>query len=313
MVFRSRTMIAAVALTTAALAASPSTAEAREEAPPIPEASMTVPGADDMNCIPSPEHPRPVVLVHGTWSNAEATWSDLAPQLREQGYCVFAMDYGQREGLDPNNLLNLWGGADIARSAGDLAAFVDVVRARTGADRVDIVGHSQGGILARQYLKFNGGADVLNPSRNAVKNVVTLGATNHGTTYDDKQFWGKLAELVGIPVVDVAAAAVGPSAVQQMVGSPFLQILNAGGDTLPGIDYTVIASRDDTVSTPPANTFLAAGPGATVDNVWVQDVCPDSTIDHMALASADPMPWLIMRGLDDAGTPPSPVSCSAPD
>lgn len=49
------------------------------------------------------------------------------------------------------------------------------VLAATGAEQVDLVGHSQGGLLARQYLKFNGGAA-------KTDHVVTLGATNHGTT-----------------------------------------------------------------------------------------------------------------------------------
>ena len=41
--------------------------------------------------------------------------------------------------------------------------------------------------------------------------------------------------------------------------------LNSGGDTMPGIDYTVVASRNDSISTPPEATFLTAGPGATVE------------------------------------------------
>jgi triacylglycerol esterase/lipase EstA (alpha/beta hydrolase family) len=279
-------------------------------APPLAGAALDVPGANDPSCVPSAERPDPVILVHGTWADAASTWSTLAPALADEGYCVYAINYGQRALLEPDNLLGLWGGADIRHSAIELAAFVDAVRERTGAARVDIVGHSQGGTLARQYLKFEGGADLLEPSRNKVDHLVTLGATNHGTSYAEKQLLGKVAEAWGFPIQAAAAAAVGPSAVQQMAGSPFLEVLNAGGDTLPGIDYTVVASRDDTVSTPPENTFLAAGPGARVENVWVQDVCPGADVDHTALTTDPGALWLTLRGLDPAYAEQTLLRCA---
>lgn len=52
---------------------------------------------------------------------------------------------------------------------------MDKVRTATGVSQVDIVGYSQGGMMPRQYLKFNGGAG-------KVHTLVTLGATHHGTT-----------------------------------------------------------------------------------------------------------------------------------
>ncbi|MGB6181564.1 MAG: alpha/beta fold hydrolase [Rhodococcus sp. (in: high G+C Gram-positive bacteria)] len=255
----------------------------------------------------SPQHPRPVVLVHGTWVDGPDTWSTLAPQLKDEGYCAFTLEYGYRaEAATPEspltNLLQTYGGDDITVSSRELARFVDEVRARTGSPQVDIVGHSQGGVVARQYLKFDGGAD-------AVHTLVTLGATNHGTTYSAGQLLGSLAQQIGLPVGEVAAAAVGPSFVQQMVGSSFLDLLNAGGDTVPGVDYTVIATRADTVSTPPENTFLAAGPGASVDNVWVQDGCPQNTASHMQLTSDPRAMWMIQRGLDRSYADRVPSPC----
>lgn len=257
--------------------------------------------AEPASCSPSGAHPRPVVLVHGTWVDGPDTWSTLAPQLGAEGYCVFTLEYGYR--ADPgSNLLQTYGGDDIAASSRELATFVDDVRARTGAEQVDIVGHSQGGVVARQYLKFDGGAG-------AVHTLVTLGATNHGTTFSAGQLIGSLAEQFGLPVGEVAAAAVGPSFVQQMVGSNFLGALNADGDTVPGVAYTVIATRSDTVSTPPENTFLTAGPGASVDNVWVQDGCPQNTATHMELTSDPRAVWMIQRGLDRSYADRVPSPC----
>ncbi len=43
--------------------------------------------------------------------------------------------------------------------------------------------------------------------------------------------------------------------VEQEAGSGFLAQLNAGGDTVRGVSYTVIESRDDEVVTPYASAF----------------------------------------------------------
>ena len=47
----------------------------------------------------------------------------------------------------------------------------------TGASQVDIVGHSQGGMMPRYYIKFLGGAA-------KVHTLVGLAPSNHGTTLD---------------------------------------------------------------------------------------------------------------------------------
>ena len=51
------------------------------------------------------------------------------------------------------------------------------VLAATGAAKVDLVGHSQGGMMPRYYLKFLGGAALVN-------RLVALAPSNHGTTLD---------------------------------------------------------------------------------------------------------------------------------
>ncbi|KQR96632.1 lipase [Williamsia sp. Leaf354] len=265
-------------------------------------------GYNSSSCRPAPAHPRPVILVHGTWTDSAQTWQALAPALAGQGYCVFAIDYGRRAAGSTENLMDLAGGDTITRSATTLARFVDRVRRETGSARVDMVGHSQGALVIRQYLKFDGGAPG-DPARNAVNTVVTLAGTNHGTTFDLNQTIGAIGEMLGIPVVRLAATTVGPSYVEQMVGSPFLDRLNAGGDTRPGIRYVVVGTRDDTVVTPPERTFLRAGPGATVRNTWVQDGCGTRQVDHMQMTSDARAVWIVLDALDPTYRATHPAPC----
>ncbi|WP_235681335.1 esterase/lipase family protein [Tomitella gaofuii] len=277
------------------------TAGAAQAIPLIPaSASQALPRVNDWGCVPSAEHPRPVILVHGTWSDAETTWSTLGPQLADEGYCVFAPDYGNDGNALDGNLLGLGGGANIDWSAAQLSAFVDRVLQETGARQVDMVGHSQGGLVARQYLRFHGGAVPEAPADNKVRNLVTLGATNHGSTFGDVVAISRALTRIGVPVQKILARTVGPSYAEQMVGSEFLDRLNAGGDTVPGVHYTVIASHSDRISTPPSNTFLTAGPGATVDNVWVQNGCKENTTSHEQLVSNPRSVYLVQSALDPA-------------
>lgn len=260
------------------------------------------PAVPEMNqwssCRPSPKHPRPVVLVHGNGSGLSDTWTTLAAALSRDGYCVFGPEYGRHTPGSGENLLDVPGGTDIRDSARMLATFVGRVRAATGTSQVDIVGHSMGALTARQYLKVEGGADGENPSDNVVHTLITLGGTNQGTTFDGNKALRDQAASMGLPADDAIAAAVGPAYSQQMAGSSFIDELNTGGDTLPGVEYVAVASTDDGIITPPDSAFLTAGDGASVQNVWVQDGCPGLDVDHMGLTTTPRALWLVQNALD---------------
>ncbi|MFD0535909.1 esterase/lipase family protein [Actinomadura luteofluorescens] len=157
---------------------------------PAAHAETSPQGANDWNCKPSFVHPRPVVLVHGTFENMAFNWQKLSPALKKAGYCVYALNYGgPKDGP-------IQGIGDIPTSAGELAAFVDRVTASTGASKVDIVGHSQGGMMPRYYMKFLGGAAKVN-------RLVGIVPSNHGTNMSGLV---ELGTLLGITQEVVKAA-----------------------------------------------------------------------------------------------------------
>ena len=219
---------------------------------------VSPPGANDWSCKPSAAHPYPVILVPGTFENMAKNWATMSPALKSQGYCVYALNYGATNGVDATG--------PVADSASQLSPFVDKVLASTGARKVDLVGHSQGGMMPRYYLGFLGGA-------NKVNHLVGIAPSNHGTR-------GLIAPS---PDSVPPATSVGGSNCQacadQQAGSPFLAKLNSIGDTVSGPAYTVISTTHDEVVTPYPSQFLA-GPARQVTNITIQDKCPADVIDH---------------------------------
>ncbi|MGH3210097.1 MAG: esterase/lipase family protein, partial [Trebonia sp.] len=141
------------------------------------------PGANNWSCRPTAAHPYPVILVHGTFANMDDNWQAAAPLLADSGYCVYAFNYGGASSASP-----IQGTGEIAASAAQLATFVSTVLAATGAAKVDLVGHSQGGMMPRYYINFLGGAG-------QVSDFVALAPSNYGTTLDGLT---KLASLLGV-------------------------------------------------------------------------------------------------------------------
>ena len=269
--------------------------------------NAVAPGMNDWACKPSAAHPRPVVLVHGTWANRYASFALLSPELKRAGYCVFGLNYGDENDSVAGKLPGVYATAAIKPSGAEISQFVDQVLGSTGAAQVDMVGWSQGGIAARSYLQFYGGANASNPAANKVKNLIQYGATNHGTTLSGL---ATLADQLGI--LNLAPAALGQAAVDQTIGSPFQQELNANGDTVPGVNYTVIGTKYDEVTTPYTRTFLTAGPGATVNNITLQDGCSVDLSDHLSMIYSWRLIGLTKKALDPAGNASVPCLPNLP-
>jgi|tagenome__1003787_1003787.scaffolds.fasta_scaffold20617351_1 triacylglycerol esterase/lipase EstA (alpha/beta hydrolase family) len=238
----------------------------------VPGSASAAGGYNDFHCKTTKKRPLPVVLVHGTFADAALNWSYVAPRLARAGYCVFALDYGVVKGVGATG--------DIPKSAAELRAYVNRVRRATGAKRVQIVGHSQGGMMPRYYLRFLGGARY-------VEELVALSPSNHGT---------KVAE--GIDTPDC------PACEQQATNSPLLRKLNRGHEVEKGVDYTVVQTKLDQTVVPYTSAFLE-GPRAQVTNVLVQRACPKNTASHASMAF-DPVALQWIRNALDHSGPANP-------
>jgi triacylglycerol lipase len=150
----------------------------------------------------------PVILLHGLFHN-RACWWWVKFRLR-------------RKGLRNLYSINLPPWKDIEALTERLTLKVDELRLAGAGDKVHLVGHSMGGIIARNYLQLRGGAE-------RVDRCVLLAAPNHGS---------KLAPF--------AISRLGEALVP---GSTFLNRLNAA--PLPHPErITAICSRHDNIVLP---------------------------------------------------------------
>ena len=231
--------------------------------------SASPPGTNDWSCTPTPEHPEPVILIHGLLANRNDNWQTYGPLLANQGYCVFALTYGSPDG-NPDGFLG--GLAPMEAGAAALDVFVDRVRQSTGAAKVALVGHSEGATMPYWYLKFGGAAKV--------SRMIGLASAVHG---------------VGVQVPD--GVDIGSSAPAQLLSnSEFLHQLQDGGITAPGVAYTQIVTRYDEVV--PYTSGLIHEPGVT--NHVLQDLCPDNYADHLSINSDPVTSRLVLNALDPA-------------
>jgi pimeloyl-ACP methyl ester carboxylesterase len=223
-------------------------------------------GANDETIKVTAAHPLPIILLNGTTATQGTNWSVGAPVLANAGYKVYTFNYGNTTG-NPNSPIQALG--DIRQSSAELAAEVQRVLDETGAPKVILVGHSQGGgILAVDYINHMGGAD-------KVSQLIGIAPSNHGTDIDG------LGALQSLPILGQLAVGIanviGPALYQQALGSPFQQEVYGNGDTRPGVLYTTIASVNDWVVTPYTQQALN---GTNVTNVVLQDLYPGLVLGH---------------------------------
>ncbi|OXR44424.1 Extracellular esterase EstB [Nocardia cerradoensis] len=248
----------------------------------------SLPGADDWSCRPSDAHPEPVVLVHGTGGGAQTNWGVYAPLLANAGYCVYSLTYGAYD--LPWPLSAIGGMRPIEDSSAELAAFVDRVLAATGAEKVDLIAHSQGNLVGNYFVKRLGGAD-------KVDKFVAIAAPWLGTFGPVIDPAREIARRLGAGSAFDAALGASPcAACAQMTGSTdFIRSLNADGVYDPDVTYTNIETRYDELVVP---YTVALVPGPTTTNIVVQDGCAADYSEHAGIAGSDRAAAFALNALD---------------
>ena len=281
MVLRSAIICAVVSTVSTLLAAAPAQAAG---------------GVDDAACRPSAEHPNPVVFLHGLGANKDEDLNLLQDDVARQGYCTYSLTYGAGA-YGPF----VGGVGDIARSAAQIKAFVGDVLAQTGAAKVDLVGHSEGGFQTLYVTKTEGISD-------RIDKVVAIAPPTHGTTFAGLYQLGMTLgadELAGQVLTTFGCIAC----TQLVTDGSAVRTLTNGPIAQSGVTYTIIQSRYDELVTPTETAFVRE-PGVT--NTYVQDVCPQDPVGHIGEAY-DTNVWnLVKNALDPAHAAPFACSVGSP-
>jgi len=158
---------------------------------------------------------RPLLLVHGVGVN-DGVWFALRRKLSRRGLGpVYTINYGPPL-------------AGIEHFAGQLAARIEAICAATGAERVALIAHSMGGLVARAYLRRFGAA--------RVEQLITIGTPHHGSM--------------------LARTFAGRCLAQMRPASRWLADINHDESAPSPVPITSIWSRHDSMVAPQASAEL---------------------------------------------------------
>ena len=167
----------------------------------------------------------PVLLLHGLFVN-QSCWFWFKHQLRRQGF----------KNIVTINLSS-WHSEEVLTEL--LAKRVDELRHQLGVNKVYLVGHSMGGMIARNYVQLRGGHD-------KVEHLVCLGSPHHGS---------KLATF-----------SIDPLGKRLIPGSDFLQRL-ANAPIPENVKMTNIYTSKDNMVLPNSSSHLTWGNSIEFDGM----------------------------------------------
>ena len=159
--------------------------------------------------LPATRPARPVLLLHGFLCNHQV-WRALQTRLHAAGF-------GPIEAPDMEPLL-----MDIDIQAGRVAPQLRALQRRCNGERVVIIAHSMGGLIARALLRDLGAS--------AIRRIVTIASPHHGTTL-----------VRGLPWPDTR---------QMSRMSPWLRTLNTSQEGRFAVPIASIYTREENLVAP---------------------------------------------------------------
>lgn len=250
----------------------------------------TVPVHNDFSCR-SAEHPNPVILLHGLGATYYEDINILELYLQTQGFCTFSTTYGEYPGFP------LVGGLKpIKTSSDEIAQFVREVQTKTGASKVDLVGHSEGAFQVLYVTKFGQGV------KEIVQRVFAIAPPTHGTTFLSLYNVTDIAPQLTRPLVDTILNTVGCAACADLLpNGDAVKRLNEGPIAQPGISYTILTSTNDQLVVPTETSFVRE---EGVRNLYVQDFCPLDQVGHIGEAYDPNVMEIVRNSLNDSEAGP---------
>ncbi|MEJ4100522.1 alpha/beta fold hydrolase [Corynebacterium mastitidis] len=265
------------------------------------------PLGSNVACTPEPGE-NPVILLHGLNSNSYQTFAAMAPDLAAMGKCVYAFNVGKLPGTPTPEGSSLLGSiptframAPISQSVEQITEKIAQVKAMTGAQSVDMVGHSAGATIATAYAKQVGGE--------GVGTIVSISGVLHGTGLLGVGYGlEKLNALNGMGNL-ITELIASPSVRDLLPNSEFNKKLHDGPIEVPGVKYVSISTLFDEAVTPlSASQYTAEG----AENYVLQDGCSLDASEHLGITYSPRAIAMTANALGrDVAVPCAPMTASS--
>ncbi len=203
------------------------------------DGGQTDAGPQDLGAALGP--PYPLVLAHGFFGFEDFAGAgflryfyEVRPALQAQGETLVFTP-----AVDPFN--------DSTARGGQLIAHIEDILAQTGHAKVNLIGHSQGGLDARV---------VANLRPDLVASVTTIATPHRGSRLadisarlvQDNSFAGvvdALARVIGAPLYDEVGAETSVVSALRQLTSAGMETFNRTFPSSPSVAYYSIAGRSD--------------------------------------------------------------------
>ncbi|WP_342250899.1 esterase/lipase family protein [Sphingomonas sp. OTU376] len=214
--------------------------------------------------------PKPVVLVHGLWSNWQAweIWQNILTTSHSYDWKAFPVgekpEHGRmRTGDEPGNFAPT---NTIDENAAQLSRYVEYAQTNRNAWHVDLVAHSMGGLISRRYI--HAAMPIYPDGKPQVGHLVMLGTPNRGSS---------CADLISIPL-ELAGKSM--DALRELRPVSVLRF-NQVNVNRKGVPFSILAGNP----LPPVCRMLAMNDGVVAESsaIWtIEDHAVERTI-HTSL------------------------------
>ena len=176
--------------------------------------------------------PKPLLLVHGLWSNWKVweSWQNILTTTHSYGWKAFPVgEYPQHGLMKTGEEVGNFGPTNtISQNADQLGRYIEYAQRDRNAWHVDIVAHSMGGLISRRYIHE------MMPSyadgKPLVSRLVMLGTPNMGS---------RCADLISAPL---EFADIPMEALRELRPS-VVETFNAMNSQRRGVEFSVLAGN----------------------------------------------------------------------
>lgn len=197
--------------------------------------------------------PKPLVLVHGLWSNWKAweSWQGILTAAHSADWKAFPVGQNPHKGVisTGEEMGNFGPTNTIAQNANELKNYIDYAQKDRNAWHVDIAAHSMGGLISRRYIHAS--MPSYPDGKPQVQHLVMLGTPNMGS---------RCADLIS-PAIEAAGGSMNalrelrPSVVAQFnavhIERKGVKFAVLAGNPLPAMCY-MLGPNDGVVAVPSA-------------------------------------------------------------